>query len=66
MLTLDAKIARAHKKSSRLLQIARHRVTRWFRPAIGTMHHQPGPPHPLPRFMAEPAAAQDSERRAQA
>ena len=66
MLTLDAKIAKAQKKSARMLQIARHRVTRWFRPAIGAMHHQPGPPHPLPRIMATPPAAEGSERRAQA
>lgn len=49
MSTLDVAIARAQKRSARLLLVARHRVTRWFRPAVAVERHHQSAPHPMPR-----------------
>ena len=47
MLTLPA-VADAHKRSSRLLSLARHRVTRWVRPGVTARGRSRSEPHPIP------------------
>jgi len=34
-MPLDEKMAKTRKETARLLQVARHRMTRWFRPPSG-------------------------------
>jgi hypothetical protein len=59
MPTLDAAITKTHKEAARLLRITRHRVTRWFRPAVAVARHHPSALHPMLRPVAarpEPVA----------
>ena len=66
MPTLDATITKAHQESARLLRVTRHRVTRWFRPAVAVARYHTSAPHPMPRPIVARPETDTSNRHAQA
>ncbi len=51
MTAVEISSSRPHHQISKMLQVARHRVTRWFRPPEAELRRRRVEPHPQPMIV---------------